>query len=417
MNDTPVPKIDIGILLSQPSLRSMGDVALLDIACHADILALKPGKKVGERELANSVLYLLSGEVDLMSVSNTVQTILTGSERAKTPLYLIFVPGTQVTCKLPCRLLRIDQNVFKKYYTGAQADDAGVSLVEVSGDDPTQGNLLFAEIRELFHTRQIGLPSLPDVVRKMNKALQDPNLDFQHVANLIQMDPVVAARIIQVANSALYMSVRPAESLKDAITRIGLEAARAIVMTVVLRNMFKSKASVIAQRMKQLYESSITVGVISQALARRLNRRFDADHAFLAGLLHDIGVVPVLVVADHHSDLKGDAPLLETAIRALRGPVGMMLLKEWGFDADLITTASEARRWERRVSEPDYCDIVQVALLHAGLLGARKVEGPALSELPAFKRLGLDGMDAGDGMQILQEAKSQINATIKLLLR
>ncbi len=123
------------------------------------------------------------------------------------------------------------------------------------------------------------------------------------------------------------------------------------------------------------------------------------------------------VVADGRSDLKDDAPLLETAIRALRGPVGMMLLKEWGFDTDLITTAGAARRWERRASEPDYCDIVQVAQLHAGLLGARKVEGPALNELPAFKRLGPDRMDAGEGMLILQEAKSQINATIKLLLR
>ncbi len=417
MNNTPVPKIDIRLLLTLPPFRFMADAALLDITCHADVLTLKAGKKLGEPELADSVLYLLSGKVDLVTVSNPVQTILTGSERAKTPLFLIFMPGTQVICKQPCRLLRIDQNVFKKYYTGVQVESAGVSLVEVTEDDPTQGNLLFAEIRELFHTRQIGLPSLPDVVRQINKALQDPRLDFQRVADIIQMDPVVAARLIQVANSALYMAVRPAESLKDAITRIGLEAVRAIVMTVALRNLFKPKASVIAQRMQQLYESSITVGVISHALTRRLDQRFDADHAFLAGLLHDIGVVPVLVVADGHSELKGDAPLLETAIRALRGPVGMMLLKEWQFDADLVTTAGEARRWERRVSRPDYCDIVQVAQLHAGLLGARKVEGPALNELPAFKRLELDRMDAGEGMKILQEAKSQINATIKLLLR
>ncbi len=417
MSDIPVPKIDIRLLLTLPSFRTMGDAALLDIACHADILALSPGKKLGERELAKSVLYLLSGEVNLVSANQPVQTILTGSERAKTPLFLIYVPQTQVICKQPCRLLRIDQNVFKKYYTGVQAEDAGVSVVEVADDDPTQGNLLFAEIRQLFHTRQIGLPSLPDVVRQINKALQDPNLDFQRVAHILQMDPVVAARIIQVANSALYMSTRPAESLKDAITRIGLEGVRAIVMTVALRNLFKPKASVIAQRMQQLYESSITVGVISHVLARRLNRRFDADHAFLAGLLHDIGVVPVLVVAEGHSDLKGDATLLETAIQAMRGPVGMMLLRQWEFDADLIATAGEARRWERRASEPDYCDIVQVALLHAGLLGARKIDGPALSDLPAFKRLGLEQMDAGAGVQILQEAKSQINATIKLLLR
>ena len=417
MTDTPVPKIDIRLLLSLPPFLSMGDVALLDIACHADVLTPKPGRKLDETDLAGSVLYLLSGEVDLVGVNNSVLTIVSGSERAYAPLYLIYVPGTQVIGKQASRLLRIDQAVFKKYYTGVQSEDAGVSVVETQDDDPTQGNLLFAEIRELFHTREVGLPSLPDVVQQMNKVLQDPNLDFQRVAHIIQLDPVVAARIIQAANSALYMAVRPAESLKDAIIRIGLEATRAIVMTVVLRNLFKAKSRLISQRMQQMYEFSITVGVISQALARRLGRRYDADHAFLAGLLHDIGVVPVLVVADGHGELKDDALLLESAIDALRGPVGRMLLEEWQFDEDLIVTAGEARHWGRHASAADYCDIVQVALLHVGLLGARKVEGPALKELPAFTRLGLDQMDAGEGMLILQEARTQINATIKLLLR
>lgn len=417
MTDTPVPKIDIRLLLNLPPFLSMGDVALLDIACHAEVLTPKPGRKLEEADLAGSVLYLLSGEVDLVGVNNPALSIASGSERANTPLYLIYVPGTQVIGRQGCRLLRIDQNVFKKYYTGVQSEATGVSVVEAQDDDTTQGNLLFAEIRELFHTHQIGLPSLPDVVRQMNKVLQDPNLDFQRVAHIIQMDPVVAARIIQVANSALYMAVRPAESLKDAIIRIGLEATRAIVMTVVLRNLFKARSRLISQRMQQMYEFSVTVGVISQALARRLGRRYDEDHAFLAGLLHDIGVVPVLVVADGQGELQGDAPLLESAIDALRGPVGRMLLEEWEFDQDLIITAGEARHWDRRTRAADYCDIVQVALLHVGLLGARKVEGPALKELPAFKRLGMDQMDAGEGMLILQEARTQINATIRLLMR
>ena len=65
--------------------------------------------------------------------------------------------------------------------------------------------------------------------------------------------------------------------------------------------------------------------------------------------------------------------------------------------------------------KPDYCDIVQAALAHASMLGGEALDVPSLSDLPAFRRLGLDKIDPLEGIKILQESKREIHDTVHLL--
>jgi HD-like signal output (HDOD) protein len=209
----------------------------------------------------------------------------------------------------------------------------------------------------------------------------------------------------------MYAGVSQVESVQNAITRIGLQATRAIVMTVVLKNLYVPQSRMLHKRMKAYYQHSIRVGAISHALAARLPG-FDAERAFLAGLIHDIGVLPLLIQTDRRKDLNQDAELLEQLIKELGKTVGAMLLEQWEFEPEFVTVARQAEDWTREVDAADYCDIVQVAQLHCVMLGGKKIDAPAMSELPAFRRLHLDEIDP---IQLIEEARQEISEIISLL--
>jgi len=138
----------------------------------------------------------------------------------------------------------------------------------------------------------------------------------------------------------------------------------------------------------------------------------DAERAFLAGLIHDIGVLPLLIQADRRKGLNQDAELLEQVINELGRTVGAMLLEQWEFEPEFVTVAREAEDWMREVDAADYCDIVQAAQLHCVMLGGKQLDAPPLSELTAFRRLHLDEVDP---IKLIEEARQEINEIVSLL--
>jgi putative nucleotidyltransferase with HDIG domain len=210
----------------------------------------------------------------------------------------------------------------------------------------------------------------------------------------------------------MYRAARPVESVKDAISRIGLNATRAVVMSVVMKNLFTPKSSIIQKHFKKFYHHSIRVAAIAHTLAKHLTG-FDPDEALLAGLIHDIGVVPILIEADHSKTFANDEVGLQTVLQKQSSRIGAVLLKQWGFDEAFVTVALESESWERQVDKADYCDLIQVAQLHCSMIGGKSIDAPPISELPAFRRLGLDNIEPA---AIIKEAKHEIHEIIDLLI-
>jgi len=89
-----------------------------------------------------------------------------------------------------------------------------------------------------------------------------------------------------------------------------------------------------------------------------------------------------------------------------------MLLKQWGFEDELITVSLEAELWQRDSIRADYCDIVQVAQVLCEMIGVSLKGAPELSELPALERLKLDDVNP---KLIVAQAKQEISEVIHLL--
>jgi len=164
--------------------------------------------------------------------------------------------------------------------------------------------------------------------------------------------------------------------------------------------------------MNRCYQHSLRVAALSHVIAGRL-KGFDSERAFLAGLIHDIGAMPLLILADRREDLNTNPLLLDSVIAQLCSQVGETLLRQWGFEVEFADVALHAEDWMREVDAADYCDVVQVAQLHCQLVGGRKpAEAPTISDSPAFVRLDMRHIDP---VKLVMQAQQEIREIIRLL--
>ncbi|MGD0961040.1 MAG: HDOD domain-containing protein, partial [Methylomonas sp.] len=226
-------------------------------------------------------------------------------------------------------------------------------------------NIFYQECLHHLQTQALILPSIPDIALKIRRAISDPKTNIQQISRIVQVDPSITARLIQIANSPLYQGRRKTESCPEALTRLGLKTAQNIITAIAIRTVFTAKTELIRQKMLSLWAHSSSVAAISAVLAHK-TPGFDPDRAMLAGLIHDIGLVPILTFADQHPELLNHPEHLAETVRALRIPLGKAIMHIWDFPDDFAVVIHHAEDWFRDSgASPTYADVVMIAQLHS----------------------------------------------------
>lgn len=407
--------VDIKILLSLKNFKDLDDIALVDIAEHATLSEYKTDDRLIAEEVSADTLFLLEGALDLQGTGGVSQAMSAETDRALDPIFYTDTRGHYGRCTADCTVLKVNKEVERKYGIKHNRGKDNLNLEVFDTLPAVDSSLsLINEITQQFKSKSVTLPTLPEIVLSICAVLEKTDIEENELVQVVQIDPVIAARIIQVANSETYKNESTCDSIPKALARIGMEGLHTIVKGVQLRDLFKPDSELVQKQMIHFYEHSIRVAAICSDFAKRLPG-FDPDHAFLAGLLHDIGVVPIMVVADDHTDLSHKTSNLDTALSQLKSYIGSMILQQWGFADEYSVTAKHAYDWKRKNDKGDYCDLVQVALMHAHLVGGEKINGPALNVLPAFKRLRLDKVNPVETAKSFQELAPQIKEMISLI--
>lgn len=279
----------------------------------------------------------------------------------------------------------------------------------------THNSLLHLCYRDL-RAEKLQLPTLPDISLKIRKAINDERASNAKIARVVQIDPAITARLVHIANSPVYRGRKKIESCPEALTRLGLRAAQHFITSFALKAVFVAKTPQIRKRMHDLWSHSSYVASICAVLAHKL-RGFDPDRAMLAGLIHDIGCVPVLTVADRHPEQVENPADIDEALRVLRGPVGVMIMRKWDFPEDFEHIALHAEDWMRDTDGPaDYTDLVILAQLHSfvGTLLVHKY--PHMDATPAYHKLLAGHADTGLSKDVLDMVKDDIGQIQHLLL-
>jgi len=233
------------------------------------------------------------------------------------------------------------------------------------------------------------LPTLPEVALKVRDTLEDENSSLIDVAKIINSDAALAARMIQVSNSPLLRATNPIESVEAAVTRMGSNMIRNLVTSMVMEQMFQATSDVTDKRLRRIWEHSTEVAAIAHALASQFTK-LQPDQAMLAGLVHDIGALPILSRAEDYPDLLDDEETLDRIINSVHTTIGAEILRKWNFPEDLITVAEDHEDLQRNSKNgPDYADVVIVANLQSVVDSKHRHAEVDWSTVPAFEKLGL----------------------------
>lgn len=138
------------------------------------------------------------------------------------------------------------------------------------------------------------LPSIPQILTKLLETLQDENSGLEQLANLIEMDVVVSARVLEVANSAAYRRDRHTVlSIRSGITILGWDMVKMLTLSIICQRMFNDYYEQSNQDIEHYWYHSLRCAVIAKSLAVRTGAA-SSDEAYVAGLLHNIGRLGLL---------------------------------------------------------------------------------------------------------------------------
>lgn len=199
-------------------------------------------------------------------------------------------------------------------------------------------------VRTLEH-----IPSAPRVLPRLKQLLSDGNSAMHEVVTMVRLDPGIAARVLQIGNSAYYSQGLRCYTVDEAVHRVGYNQIYELVATAVASQVLVRPLAAYGMEADELWQRSVACALAAEALAERLE--VDRDIAYTIGLLHGVGQVAIDEwIYHHHPGLSfSPGPLpFETCLSERQvlgfhhGEAGAALLRLWEFPPVM----SEPVRWQ-----------------------------------------------------------------------
>ncbi|MFT5452656.1 MAG: HD-like signal output (HDOD) protein [Enterobacterales bacterium] len=273
---------------------------------------------------------------------------------------------------------------------------------------------LFLQIYRDLETGKIELPSLPDLATKIRDTLKDPTTPLEDACKLISVDSSLIAYLIKIANSPLYVGVDKCVDVQGAIIRLGYNNTRNLSMTFVLRSLFRPKLRKLKPILEELWLKVSKLAALSSVLAGRCSG-FDPDMALTAGMMQDIGALPIIQKLSRYPDVFNKPDEVQRIIDIYAARVGTLILHKWNFQEDMVEVVRSREDWMRdKAPQADLADIVMIARLHSYVGTPKMRDCPRISAIPAYQKLPFGQLGPSESLLILEEASEEIRE-IKLL--
>lgn len=255
----------------------------------------------------------------------------------------------------------------------------------------------------------IELPSFPDVVIRLRQILEDENSTTAQIVQLLTAEPVLAARLIQMANSAALRGVTSEMTdLNMVVNRLGRNMVRNSAMAYAMKQMRETQKLESAQPyLEDLWNDSTHLAALCYVITKKLTK-LNPEQALLVGLLHGIGKLYILAQAEAHPELFEDAANLSNILDSWHAAIGSAILEAWEFPEEVSGSVAKYQETEREHEGPtDLTDILIVAHLIGAFLRQDSDAELQLDNIPAAKHLAISAAEIGG---VLQQAEEQIAA-------
>ena len=267
-------------------------------------------------------------------------------------------------------------------------------MTTAAARSPQSGNALaFAFVQPLtaeLSRGKVDLPSFPDIALRVRQVLADENITQDKVVQVVASEPALAARLMQIANSAaLNFTGKPVTELRTAIARMGFNVVRGASIAFSMSQL-KEVASLkgLEKPLDDLWKRSAAVAAMSHAVARTFSR-VNPDTAMLTGLVHGIGELYILTRSTQHPGLFADYAAYHSIVRHWRSSAAKALLESWGMAEEIVTAVIQYEDFQRQnEGKVDLTDVLTVGYLLASFKD-QTIE-LNLHDVAACKRMGID---------------------------
>ncbi len=207
------------------------------------------------------------------------------------------------------------------------------------------------------------IATLPEVTTKIISAVDDPKSTARDLHNIIKNDPALATKILKVVNSAFYGLPGQVSEIDRAIVLLGLSAVKNIAISASISRLFTAEKISDKFSARDIWRHSVGVAVATRQFCSLIGRKSFAEEAFLAGLIHDLGLlIERQAYPDQLTDVireasKGDRPFCDIEnemVGADHQVLGSALAVKWKFPRGLqivlgyhhrIDNLSQENRW------------------------------------------------------------------------
>jgi putative nucleotidyltransferase with HDIG domain len=208
------------------------------------------------------------------------------------------------------------------------------------------------------------IPPVPMVALKVLKLIEDPNSTLEDIQRVIMGDQAMATRILKIANSAFYGARRNIDTVSQAITIIGFNTVKSVVLAASTREIYKG-FGIIEQK---LWEHSIAASTASGLISGEVTF-LKREEAAVSGLLHDVGKVIMnnsqpekysIVTQMVHEKKEPYSSIEDDIFGFNHAEVGSMMAEKWGFPEILCNVIRQHHTWSS--DDPSGGDLYESSL-------------------------------------------------------
>lgn len=255
------------------------------------------------------------------------------------------------------------------------------------------------------------LPSLPEILLRILREFGTENLQVRELAGLIIQDPALTLKILAVANSAAYRHQKTVTSIEQCINLLGIKMVKTITVGASTQQFLNTLSGIVPVNFSQFWQHSQTTALLSQMVAGAVGYPHP-EEAYVAGLLHDVGKLALLVTRSaaytplfQFPEGDHDLPGQETNVLGItHSEIGAMLVELWGLEPLIVDAIRYHHESFPRIGSAS--ELIKIVALANSLskIGSKASGHPSLAVARA-----LFDMDAATALALFADANAKVN--------
>lgn len=203
-----------------------------------------------------------------------------------------------------------------------------------------------------------GLPPFPAIASQILMECQKPEVDARIIAQLVECEPAICAKVIQLSNSPMFGASRPIVSINHAIVLLGFTTVSQMALSIAAGTIFEQGDPTLAKHRKETFRQSLACAITSRVLAPEIDSA-NPDEAFLSGVMHDVGklvlfdAAPKLFCEMLEAEPTGNTTLAEKSVFGIgHAEVGKQCGAKWGFPSKINQAIESHHKSPSEISQP-----------------------------------------------------------------